>query len=53
MNFYNLAVKLNVSVEKLYSLYQELFPNVKLYSYTNTLLKNEIEKLTAKVKSGS
>jgi hypothetical protein len=48
MNFYNLSSKLHIPVEKLYILYQELFPNVKLYSYTNTLLKNEIEKLTEK-----
>jgi hypothetical protein len=49
MNFYNLARKLNVSVEKLYSLYQELFPNVKHYSYTNMLLENELEKITVSV----
>jgi hypothetical protein len=46
MNFYDLSNKLRLPVEKLYTLHQELFPNVKLYSYTNTLLKNEIEELT-------
>jgi hypothetical protein len=49
MNFYKLSNKLHLSVDKLYSLYQELFPNIKIYSYTNTLLKEEIERLTTKV----
>jgi hypothetical protein len=51
MNFYDLSNKLHFPVEKLYTLYQELFPNVKLYSYTNTLLREEIEKLTKRVGS--
>jgi hypothetical protein len=46
MNFYKLSRKLRLPVEKLYTLYQELFPNIKIYSYTNTLLREEIEKLT-------
>jgi hypothetical protein len=49
MNFYDLSYKLNLPVEELYALHRELFPNVKLYSYTYTLLKNEIEKLTKQV----
>jgi hypothetical protein len=46
MNFYDLSYKTHIPVEKLYTLYQGLFPNVKIYSYTNTLLREEIEKLT-------
>jgi hypothetical protein len=46
MNFYDLSNKLHLPVEELYTLYHELFPNVQLYSYTNTLLKSEIKKLT-------
>jgi hypothetical protein len=51
INFYDLAGKLNVSVEKLYSLYRGLFPTVKMYSYTNMLLEKEIEKLTEAVEN--
>jgi hypothetical protein len=45
LNFYILARKLNISVEDLYSLYQKLFPSVKIYSYKDILLEKEVEKL--------
>jgi hypothetical protein len=51
MNFYNLSGKLKMPVEKLMSLYQELFPNVKIFSYTNELLKNEVKILTEAIRS--
>jgi hypothetical protein len=50
INFYILARKLNMSVENLYSLYQKLFPSVKIYSYKDILLEKEVEKLIANYK---
>jgi hypothetical protein len=50
MTFYNLSNKLHLPVEKLFTIYKELFPYIKLYSYTNSLTKQEIEKITLSVK---